>query len=349
MSLKFKKHINFLLDNACSSIKYLVHRDFLHTPLTEPFMQKLYAEILNQENIKKHLECQHTDGWFCDELHGGEYGMERSISTLLNAGIEKEHSAIQKGIHALVTPEIASRHKNWFHGGDGLDAEGRGGNKAIIASILSWVGYDEAYPILSEQIILSFEHVKAARSYTSVDDFTKKGKNARYYKPYARFPGANHISLLNTTQSWRIDDNMAIAKASVKHAYELMKDYHEFITFKKPKEFGGSFVGPFNYNWQALKPVDEEKLYQIINDPYNFQFAFWLGAVSSVPDWVRQSDATYAVLSEFLEREDNLELIPDRVFSAFRRVMGKEPSYRKRSAAKCDLTYALLRAVWNVV
>ena len=347
--MKFQKHIDYLLDNACTSIKFLVHRDFLQTPLTEPFMQKMRAEILEQENIKKHLSCQHPDGWFGDELHGGEYGMERSIGTLLNAGIEKEHPAIQKGIHALISPEIASQHKNWFHGGDGLDAEGRGGNNAIVAAILSWVGYDETYPVLAEQIALSWEHVDAVLQYSSVDDFTKKGKNERYYKPYARFPGANHIGLLNATQSWRSEERMEIAKASMKHAYELMKDFDEFITFKKPKEFGGSFVGPFNYNWQALKPIDEKQLYEIINDPYNFKFAFWLGAVTGVPDWVRQSDETYFVLADFLEKEDKLDVIPDRVFSAFRRVSGKEPNYRKRSAAKCDLTYALLRAVWNVI
>lgn len=347
--MKFQKHIDYLLDNACTSIKFLVHRDFLQTPLTEPFMQKMRAEILEQENIKKHLSCQHPDGWFGDELHGGEYGMERSIGTLLNAGIEKEHPAIQKGIHALIIPEIASQHKNRFHGGEALDAEGRGGNNAIVAAILSWVGYDETYPVLAEQIALSWEHVDAVLQYSSVDDFTKKGKNERYYKPNARFPGANHIGLLNATQSWRSEERMEIAKASMIHAYELMRDFDEFITFKKPKEFGGSFVGPFNYNWQALKPTNEEQLYQIINDPYNFKFAFWLGAVTGVPDWVRQSDETYFVLADFLEKEDKLDVIPDRVFSAFRRVSGKEPNYRKRSAAKCDLTYALLRAIWNVV
>ena len=128
---------------------------------------------------------------------------------------DEEHPAIQKGINALITSEIASQHKNWFHGGDGLDAEGRGGNNAIVAAILSWVGYDETYPVLAEQIALSWEHVEAVQSYKSVDDFTKKGKNERYYKPNARFPGANHIGLLNATQSWRSEERMEIAKASM--------------------------------------------------------------------------------------------------------------------------------------
>ena len=49
--MKFQKQIDFLLDNACTSIKFLVHRDFLHTPFSEPFMQKMRDEILEQENI----------------------------------------------------------------------------------------------------------------------------------------------------------------------------------------------------------------------------------------------------------------------------------------------------------
>ncbi|MBQ9794556.1 MAG: hypothetical protein IKK06_05980 [Clostridia bacterium] len=347
--MKFEKHVDFLLKNACTSIKFLVHRDLLHTSRDEPFMQEMRKEILLQENVRKHLNAQFLDGWFGTELHGGEYSMERSIGTLLDAGIEKEHPAIQQGIHALLTPSIASNHKNWFHGGDGLDAEGRGGNNAIVAQILSWVGYDESYPLLAEQIALSWEHLSAVPRYTSVEDFTKKGKNQRYYKPNARFPGANHISLLNATQSWRTEERMVLAKEAAGHAYELMKDVDEFITFKKPAAYGGSFVGPFNYNWKGLKPVDEAGLYEIINHPYNFEFAFWLGFVAGVPDWVRQDENTYYVLADFLERADKVDVIPERVFSAFRRVMGKEPNYRKRTAAQCDLTYALLRAVWNVV
>ena len=48
---------------------------------------------------------------------------------------------------------------------------------------------------------------------------------------------------------------MKTAKAAVKRAYDIMKDVDEYITFKKPAEFGGGFIGPFNYNWHALKPM----------------------------------------------------------------------------------------------
>ena len=344
----FENSINFLLENACASIRYLVQRDLLKTPKDTPAMLALQEEILSQDNVKKILASQCEDGWFGHELHGND-GMDRLLGSLLNAGVEKENPAVQKAIHALVTPEIASRHKNWFHGGEALDAGGRGGNNAITAQILSWVKYPEDYPVIAEQIALAFEHLSSVLCYHSVDDFSISGKNQRYYKPNAKFPGANHISLLAATQSWRTEENLKTAKKAAKHGYELMRNVNEFITFKKPAEYGGGFVGPFNYNWQALAPITKEKLQAIINDRYPFQFAFWLGSVSGVPDFMLQSTDTYEVLSNLLENEKIEDLLPEKAFHAFRQVMGKEPSMRKKSAKKCDLTYAILRACFDVM
>ena len=346
--MKFQKHIDYLLDNACTSIKFLVHRDFLHTPLTEPFMQKMRAEILEQENIKKHLSCQHPDGWFGHELHGID-GMDCHIGSLLNLGVEASHPAIQKAVTALLTPEIASTHKNWFRGGEALDAEGRGGNRAIVANILAMAQAPEDIPVYAEELTLAFEHLSAVLQYDSVDDFSIRGKNERYYKPKAKFPGANHIGILAATQGWRTEENMKTAKVAVKHAYEMMKDVDEYITFKKPSEFGGGFVGPFNYNWQALKPLTEEQIVGIINSSYNFQFAFWLGSVTGVPDWIQQHNGTYEVLADMLERNVIFNQIPENALKAFKQVSGKEPNYRKKHATECDVLYATLRAVWGKV
>lgn len=342
-----EKAVNFLLENAGVNIRYLIHRDLLKTPKDEPFMQAMQTEILQQPNVQKHLMAQHEDGWFGHELHGID-GMDCHIGGLLNAGVEPDNPQIQKAISALITPEIAAQHKNWFRGGDALDAEERGGNRAIITNILSWVGYPEDTVVLSEQISLSFEHLSSVLNYQSVDDYTIKGKNERYYKPKARFPGANHIGLLSATNSWRSEENMQTAKTAIRHGYELMRDFDEYITFKKPAEYGGGFVGPFNYNWQALKPVSAEQLNGILNSSYSFQFAFWLGAVSGVPDWVRQSSETYELLAHLLERDALFERIPEKALKAFRQVMGKEPNWRKKNAAKCDVTYAVLRACWDV-
>ena len=57
MSYNFQKQIDFLLEYACPSIKYLVYRDMLDTPVDEPFMVALQNEILAQSNTQKHLSA----------------------------------------------------------------------------------------------------------------------------------------------------------------------------------------------------------------------------------------------------------------------------------------------------
>ena len=314
----FQKQIDFLLEYACPSIKYLVHRDMLGTSVDEPFMVVLRNEILAQSNTQKHLSAQHPDGWFGHELHGVD-GMDCHIGGLLNLGVEASYPAIQKAVTALLTPEIASTHKNWFRGGAALDTEGRGGDRAIVANILAMTKAPEDIPIFAEQLSLAFEHLSAVLQYDSIDDFSIKGKNERYYKPHAKFPGANHIGILAATQGWRTDDNMKNAKAAVKHAYEIMKDIDEHITFKKPTEFGGGFVGPFNYNWQVLKPLTEEQIVGIMNSSYNFQFAFWLGAVTGVSDWVKQHNGTYEALADMLDRNVIFNRISEKALKALDR------------------------------
>ena len=137
---------------------------------------------------------------------------------------------------------------------------------------------------------------------------------------------------------------MQIAKSAVRHGYELMKDFDEHITFRKPSEFGGGYVGPFNYNWQALKPISEKQLCSIIENPYHFQFGFWLSAVSGVPDWVRQSTVTYELLADKLDKDTLFDMIPDKTLKAFRQIMGREPNWRRKTSAKCDVTFAVLKA-----
>lgn len=344
----FQKQIDFLLENACASIRYLVLRDMLQIPTDEPSMKALYEDVLRQANVQKHLSAQHADGWFGNGIHGND-DMDGHISALLNAGVAPDSPYIQKAVTALTTPEIASRHKNWFIGGEALDAEGRGGNHAIIAEILSWAGVSEDDPILAEQIALAQEHLFAVFAYSSPDDFSMKMKNYRCYKPNARFPGANHISLLDATRGWRVGNKVETAKAAVKHGYELMKGFDEYITYRKPKAFGNGVIGPFNYNWMALRPIDGNGLRSILESDYHFQFGFWLRSVSGVPAWVRQSTQTYELLAQILHEDTYMNMIPEKALKAFRQIMGREPNWRNQVSVKCDVLFAILNACWPVL
>jgi len=342
--MTFERTVSFLLKNACVSIRYLVHRDILKIPVDDPMMQSMQAEILQQKTAQKHLAAQHPDGWLGHELHGGD-GMDGHIGALLGLGMETDDPHIQKAIKALLTPGIAGQHKNWFRGGEALDADGRGGNRAVIAGILAAARVPEETPLLADEIKLAFSHLSGARPHQSVDDFSVAGAGQRYYRPHAKFPGANHIGLLANTHSWQTIENLQTAKAAMTHCWSLMKN-EEDITFRKPKEYGGSFVGPFNFNWQALNPIDMADLHRIADHQNHFTFGFWLRSLTGLPPWALKTTQPYMLLAELLETDALMELVTENALKGFRHISGIEPYWKNKTAVKCDVTFAVLKACW---
>jgi hypothetical protein len=345
--MNLSKSIDFLLKNACVNIRYLINRDVLKIDVSDKHMQQMQEEILRQPSVQKHFSAQHTDGWFGIELHGND-GMDGHIGALLRLGVEPTDVHIQNAVKALLTPEISSKHKNCFRGGDALDTDGRGGNRAVIAEILVQAHADEKIPILADEITLAFDHLSAALSYKNVDDLSIANKNVRYYKPHIKFPGANHIYLLAATKSWQTEEKLHIAKKAITHCYHLMKDANEEITFRKPKELGGGFVGPFNFNWKVLNAVDITGLQQIIDNRYHFAFGFWLRTLIALPEWAVQSNQTYELLAEISDSDKLIDMIPEKTLKGFRQVCGIEPRWNNKTAVKCDLVFSVLKVCLTV-
>jgi len=195
-----EKSIEFLLENACVCIRYLVHRDILKTPINNPMMQDMQEEVLRQPTVQKYLAKQNPDGWLGHELHGGD-GMDGITGSLLMYGVEADNPFIQKAMKALLNPEIAKQHKHWFGGGDALDFDGRGGNRTMTAWILSMARIPEDTSILADEIQIAFNHLSGALEHKSIDDFTIMGTKYRNYKPSVKFPGQNHICIFANTHN----------------------------------------------------------------------------------------------------------------------------------------------------
>lgn len=344
----FEKSINYLLANACVSIRYLVHRDMLKVPISDPLMQNMQGEILQQKTVQKHLSAQHPDGWIGHELHGGN-GMDNHIGTLLALGVEKDNPHIQKALQALLTPEIAGQHKNWFPGGEALDADGRGGNRSIIACILATAHVPEDTPPLSDEIQLALSHLSGALQHKSIDDFSVSGKRQRYSKPHVKFPGENHIYILANTHHWQTEENLQMVKKAITHCYSLMKDVEGSITFCKPKEYGGGFVGPFNFNWKTLNPIDISDFHRIVNNPNRYNFGFWLRSMTRHPKWALQTTQPYELLYELIDSDTLMDFMTDDALKGFRHISGIEPHWKSKTSVKCDVTFAVLKACWSVL
>ena len=55
---RFDSEIDFLLDKACDSIRYLVKRDLLGVPADSAEMTAIEEKILAQPNVQKVLAAQ---------------------------------------------------------------------------------------------------------------------------------------------------------------------------------------------------------------------------------------------------------------------------------------------------
>ncbi len=341
--------IDFLLEKACVNIRYMISRDLLNISVEEPAMQDMQNEILNQKAIQKLFSSQHEDGWFGYELHGQPCtAMDSSIGFLLMYGVEPNNERLQKAKIALLNQEIASKHKNYFAGGDALDEDGRGGNKAVIAGILASLGEDESNPIIADEIKLALHHFKGALSHNSIDDFTimTTGKTkTRYYKPNALFPGANHMGILAETFSWRTKENIDMVSKSINHCINIMEAVTKYPTFKKSPPYGNSFVGPFNFNWHAFNVKDVS----CFTDRYNY--SFWmrtlitfgkLGLAGNIPLAKQQ----YQVLYDLLVSDDLFNALSDNAKAGYKLIMSLEPSWRNDIKKKCDIYFSTLKALY---
>ena len=56
-----KNGIGFLLENACPSIKYRVHKEILNKPIDSSEMKYLQEQILQDEVVKSIFDRQHTN------------------------------------------------------------------------------------------------------------------------------------------------------------------------------------------------------------------------------------------------------------------------------------------------
>lgn len=328
--------IDFLLDHAGDSIQYRLRRDILNAPPQSDEMGNLRDRILRKPRVMKILNAQQPDGWIGDCLHGSPpSGLDSNVWFLLNFGLDPGHPVFERAVHALLHPMENEPYTRTFPGGPALDADGRGGDQAVLAKILANLGREDEEPVTRE-IARSLGHFRGALSYTYVDDFsvTTRSGSRRYYKPGALFPGANHIELLSAAKGWRTPENLALVKKSFSHCLHIMKGETQPIFFKSKTHF----VGPFNFNWLRF-PFSID---QVQADSY--ALVWWLrmlhniagiGFVKEVPEL----DVEYACLAELLDSEDLYRKQTEQSLQRFRQIWSLEEQWKNEGQIKSDLYF----------
>ena len=275
--MNYQNLLDFLLENAPSNILYRVKKEILQERTASPEMLSLQSQILNLPKVKKAFACQRNNGFFGSVIHGVYFdGFDSTVELLKKNGVELTDPRMVKAREALTDWKDYEKD-HFYKAGNAMDEHGRGGFRAIWAEQLVELGANESLPQITEQIEMALNAFRGALEYSSPDDFSKKatfrGEPCRYYIKGATFPAANHISILEKTLSWRTEDKLAMVKRSFANCKEIMKDYHDGIIYVNC----GHFVGPFNYNWNALK----ERISIRDFDTHPIDFAWFMKGLGS--------------------------------------------------------------------
>ena len=342
MGNNYQSLIEFLLENAGSSIKYRVKREILTVPVESDEMQSLQAEILSLPRVKKAFAIQREDGFVGSVLHGAYFdGFDSTVNLLKRYGVEISNPNMQRAKECLLNWKDYERD-HFYKAGNSMDEHGRGGFRAILADILVELGTDESVPQIQEQISNALNAFRGALNYICVDDFSKKatmkGVPCRYYIKGATFPASNHISILEKTFSWRTAENLAMIEKSYWHCKEIMKNYNDGIIYVNC----GHFVGPFNYNWNnvhheiSMRDFDERPI----------DFAWFMRGLSTASQSkaIFNDDNPYFVesLAKMIEPENILETVTDEQLRLFKKYAAIEPSWRKKESIACDFYFPIL-------
>lgn len=336
------KTIDFVMENASPNIKYRILKEIFHESIDTDRMQKLQAEILNLQKVKKAFSCQREDGFIGSVIHGGYFdGFDSTVLLLKSNGVEISNPHMQKAKESLINwKDYQSDH--FYKAGNAMDEHGRGGFRAIWAEQLVELGADEAVPQIQEQIANALAAFRGALNYTSVNDFSKKakmqGQPCRYYIKGATFPAENHITILEKTLSWRTEENVAMVKKSYRHCKELMKGYNDGVIYVNC----GYFVGPFNHNWNNAPNRITIRSF----DDHPIDFAWFMRGLSTAstryPVFDDENPLLVQSLQEWIEDDNFINKISDEQLRLFKKYASLEPAWRKKESTACDLYFPIL-------
>lgn len=335
--------IDYLLENGGSSIQYRVRKEMLKESPNNSEMLKLQGQIWNNNKVKKLMKRRHADGWIGDTLHGAPGdGLDSSITFLLGSGIEKDCQIMNDVASALLSDKEDVEYRTTFKGGEALDEGGRGGNNAVKAGILAELGREDN-ALVQNEIETSISYLEKSLEYQGIDDFSVINKKGiRYYKPDVHFPGANHLNLLATTQSWRNEANYELVKKSLAHCMKIVKGKDMNIMFKHKTYF----IGPFNFKWN----VADFNINDIQRDTY--ALVWWLrtlyniskiGIVKDIPE-LKQA---YDYLLNLVETGDILNKQTEMSLKRFKHILAIENSWRKQESIYCDVMFYALITLFN--
>ncbi len=213
-----KNSIDFLMNNACPSIRFRVFKEIHNKTFDINEMAYYQGQILQDEVVKGIIDKQQTNGWIGREFHG-EDGVETYIRLLHEKGVSIENEAFLKALNSI-RGEDTSFANSFLKVGRILDEKCLGGSYLLRAVLFAYAGM-ESETFVQEQINNSLSAFRSVLNISSFDEISEKYKDKLVFKPGVRFPCIYDLRLLAYTHTWRTDETLSMIAASINRLVEL--------------------------------------------------------------------------------------------------------------------------------
>ncbi|MBU5311608.1 hypothetical protein KQI38_06170 [Tissierella carlieri] len=328
------KAIEFLLDNACSSIKYRIKKEILND-IDSYEEEKLQSQILEDKLIREFIAKQNSDGWIDEDFHS-EKGIETAIRVLSEKGVLSEQFPIQKMLNELERREDTFDKGCLFNVGKILDEKGFGGSQLIRSTIFAYAGIENK-DFIKEQIENALDKFKFILSVDKIQDITEEYKSKLIFKNEVKWPSIYDLRLLAFTKTWRSKQNEKIITSSIGQLIKL-SPISDILVLK-----GHQLIAPASFCMHDF--------YQDMNTFKDKDWMMWfhrmellsrLGVVKHIEELKDQVDFLVHILSE----NDGIfkKKLNHYYFTKWGTYIGLalEKDWRTEERRMCDLTFRSL-------
>ena len=213
-----KKIENYLLENACPSIKYRVKKEVKNSiSLSEE--ENLIKEIMRDDLVRDISLRQNKNGWIDLDFHHKK-GVETSVRVLAQKGIDKKHIYQEKMLHELEKRENSFDDGGLFKVGKVLDDKGFGGSNLIRATIFAYAGEEEK-DFIKAQIKNSLTKFEYVLKVNNLEDIIKPYRNKYVFKAGVMWPSIYDLRILAYTYGWRSNENLNLLIGAVQKLINL--------------------------------------------------------------------------------------------------------------------------------
>jgi hypothetical protein len=284
--------VDQLLAFSCPSIRYRIRKEILCQSPSQPEMEKLQDQILQDKAVKAISSSQGSDGWLAWTFHGYE-SMESGIRLLCEKGVEADRPVLARALLALEkhTERLA---RGLSKVGEIFDERGFGGGELIRAHLLVHAGREDSLPV-QKQIEQTMQVFKSAIGIKSLEKLSQSYRGKLVFREGVCWPSIYQLRLLAFSQSWRTPENHKAIVQSIRHIVQLSPIPNIYVKYKSQLIAPASFcMDNFTPDMNTLTDAEWMQWF------HRMELLARLGVVGQIPELKRQAQALEKMLEEGL-------------------------------------------------